>query len=241
MRGADPREIDWNLYGRLGQLFVKRFEGETEVDIDVVLDRSGSMGVARGEKDRTSRLLAAAALFAWAGDGRGVRVHLLDDRLMSLGPRVRGEAERGRVLSLLEEAPEPRGGLAPEGIGSLLRAGKSARVVVLISDFLDEPPWIAAVAGNRSPRVELVLAGVTSRSERDPAEDAALRLEDVESGEHLDLVVDAEMRSRYLRLFDAARRDLAAQAAAHGAHFVDLSSEVAFDELFHKVAARVSG
>ena len=55
--GDDYRELDWNLYGRLGQLFVKRFAGETDVEIRVVVDGSASMGV--GDKDLEARRLAA--------------------------------------------------------------------------------------------------------------------------------------------------------------------------------------
>lgn len=41
--GESTRNIDWRLYGRTGRLFVKRFEEETNLRCQLVIDHSGSM------------------------------------------------------------------------------------------------------------------------------------------------------------------------------------------------------
>ena len=41
--GESTRNIDWKLYGRTNKLFVKRFEEETNLRCQLVIDHSGSM------------------------------------------------------------------------------------------------------------------------------------------------------------------------------------------------------
>ena len=41
--GESTRHIDWKLFGRTDKMFVKRFEEETNLRCNLVIDRSGSM------------------------------------------------------------------------------------------------------------------------------------------------------------------------------------------------------
>src|SRR5690606_20925301 len=42
--GDDPRVVDWNVYARTERTYVRRFEGETNTRLIVLLDASASMG-----------------------------------------------------------------------------------------------------------------------------------------------------------------------------------------------------
>jgi uncharacterized protein (DUF58 family) len=46
--GDDPRTIDWMAYARLGELYIKLFRQEEELDLWVLLDSSGSMNFGGG-------------------------------------------------------------------------------------------------------------------------------------------------------------------------------------------------
>src|SRR3954468_5812439 len=41
--GESTRHIDWKLYGRTDKLFVKRFEEETNLRCQIIIDNSSSM------------------------------------------------------------------------------------------------------------------------------------------------------------------------------------------------------
>ena len=45
--GDDLRFVDWNAYARTDRLFLKRFEGETNTRLLLLVDVSASMGSAR--------------------------------------------------------------------------------------------------------------------------------------------------------------------------------------------------
>ncbi|HEX7897348.1 MAG TPA: DUF58 domain-containing protein [Planctomycetota bacterium] len=60
-QGDDLRAIDWNLYGRLGQLYVKEFAREEALPVRIAVDTTSSMAP---KFDYARRLAAALAMIA---------------------------------------------------------------------------------------------------------------------------------------------------------------------------------
>ena len=58
--GDDLRRIDWNLFGRLGRLFLKLYEEERELPVIIYLDASESMLFGEVTKFDFARQVAAA-------------------------------------------------------------------------------------------------------------------------------------------------------------------------------------
>src|SRR2546425_8890831 len=62
--GDDLRHLDWNAYGRLDTLLVRRFTAEREVLFHLLVDGSASMGVpARDRKFAVASELALALAY----------------------------------------------------------------------------------------------------------------------------------------------------------------------------------
>ncbi len=59
--GESIKNIDWKLYARTEKLFIKRFEEETNLRCQLLLDFSGSMHFPKGEKNTKFRYAAHAA------------------------------------------------------------------------------------------------------------------------------------------------------------------------------------
>ena len=58
--GDDLRFVDWNIYGRLEQLFLKLFLEEQDLTIHIALDVSGSVDLGEPTKELFIKKLAAA-------------------------------------------------------------------------------------------------------------------------------------------------------------------------------------
>jgi len=58
--GDDLRHVDWNIYGRLDQLFVKIFLEEQDLSVQILADNSLSMTAGTEEKELSVKRLAAA-------------------------------------------------------------------------------------------------------------------------------------------------------------------------------------
>ncbi len=64
--GESTRHLDWKVYARTGKMFIKRFEEETNLRCQLVIDASSSMYFPKDENAKTNKLrfsiLSAAAL-----------------------------------------------------------------------------------------------------------------------------------------------------------------------------------
>ena len=58
--GDDVRNIDWRLYRRTENLFVKRYEEERDLHIHFLVDTSASMHIGEPNKWSLARKIAAA-------------------------------------------------------------------------------------------------------------------------------------------------------------------------------------
>src|SRR5579859_7365709 len=63
--GDDLRHVDWNVFARTKKAYLKRYRGETNTEVMVLLDASASMGFASGNvsKFHYSKFLASALVF----------------------------------------------------------------------------------------------------------------------------------------------------------------------------------
>src|SRR4029453_10341737 len=69
VEGDDPRFVDWNVYARTERTYIRRYEGETNTRLMVLLDASASMGYQSGQtsakisKLQYGKYLAAALAY----------------------------------------------------------------------------------------------------------------------------------------------------------------------------------
>src|ERR1700679_1146747 len=68
--GDDLRHVDWNVYARTGKAYLKRYRGETNCQVTILLDASRSMKYGsqgpdgpRPEKIEYARFLAASLAY----------------------------------------------------------------------------------------------------------------------------------------------------------------------------------
>ena len=104
--GDDFRLIDWNAYGRLGELFAKTSRAEETLPVSLLVYCSRSMDWGTPTKLRYSRQVAAAlgALALLHGDP--VRVYALGDGMAVPGPALYGPTD---LPALTASLPGPAG------------------------------------------------------------------------------------------------------------------------------------
>ncbi len=216
--GDDLRHVDWNALARLDQRVVKTFRAEREAPLHILIDASASMGAPAGDaKLAFAAALAACCAYIALRYGNPVRAALLS-----------GGADGSRLSPLLRHPhrlPELYGFLAPlsaggetrlgEGIDAYLRSTSLPGLVIVLSDFLVEPPRVeAALDQLRGRGHDVVALRPLGHQERDPASlPRRVRLRDAESGMARDVELTAAHRARY-----------ADAVAAHLAHLRDWCS-----------------
>jgi uncharacterized protein (DUF58 family) len=186
--GDDPRHINWKLYARQHRLYVKEFDGDTNVNLYVLLDVSGSMACAslgRSKLHYAATLAAALAHLAIRQhDAAGVTL-FADSVLASLAPQAK--AHQLREVFGLVAAAKPR---ARTDAGTALhQAAELCRkrgMVAVISDCFDDVPRVMDALDHLTfLRHEVVLFQVLDPWERDLPLEGNVRFRDLETGETL--------------------------------------------------------
>lgn len=176
--GDDFRRIDYPLYARTGNLFIRLFEAEEDLTVRLLVDRSASMGLY-GKLDQAVRLAAAIGFVALVNRDT---VQLFTEP--SSGPAHRFSGRHAahalfRSLAALEAAgPTELDERARTVAGQRGPAGMS----VVISDLLTTTS-AAAVDRLLGSGADVSVVHVVAPAERDPDLHGDLEMVDVETGE----------------------------------------------------------
>lgn len=193
-QGDDIRYINWKLYARHNRLYIKQFNADTNLNLHLLLDVSGSMACDHGPTTKwryASRAVAALTHLGLRGRD-AVGLTLLGDGVMDhLPPRTRGE-QLQQVATMLVNA-SPGGGT---GLGRALdEAAKLCRrrsLLVLFSDLFDaEEDLFGALDQLRYHDHEILVFQLLDPWERDLPDDGQFRFIDLESDE--EMVADARV------------------------------------------------
>jgi uncharacterized protein (DUF58 family) len=229
--------VDWRVYARTDRLYVKVYEAETNADLVVALDLSGSMDYAsRGHsKLDYARFVAASLVHLGSRQRDRVALATFDSELVDfVAPSGR---HRSRILHALERA---RPGGASDLPTALTRLGDALRrrgIVVVISDLYLEPAAVAGALEGLAARGHevLVFQVLDPRELRLDLEEPAV-LEDLETGERLP-IVPARLRERYDELVAEHVAELAAVLGQRGIDYACFDTSEPLDRLLHRYLA----
>jgi uncharacterized protein (DUF58 family) len=218
-QGDDLRRVDWNVYGRLGQLFLKLFEQPGQLRVLLVADDAPTMDFGEHNKWLAARrVLGAVGLIALEGSEK---VQLA--RLGATEPVNFDGTGEARLLQLLEDMPV-RTGEARPGLASALfeRRGRDS-VLVLVSDFQDREPLVGLLRDARRKGVRAIAISVAALEELNPSIDGFSKLQAIGAGETR-MRVDERVLAAYREEVHAWREGVTRAVHAAGAAFIEVDS-----------------
>ncbi len=212
--GDDLRHVDWNVFARTERAYLKRYRGETNSLLTMLLDASNSMSYASHpvRKMDYARYIAASLFYLAIRKQRDAAgLVVFDDEVRNY---VRPSTRHGQLHRLLAglELAEPRARTRFEAPlahveGFLRRRG----IVVMLSDFYVPPETvIRAMEPLRYRGNEVVLFHILDPSELKPQFGDAAVLVDLESKTRFPVTAEyAEGRyreriSRHIESLEAA-------------------------------------
>jgi uncharacterized protein (DUF58 family) len=229
--GDDLRAVNWRAYMRLEKLFLKMFQVEPRVPVRILLDCSSSMGTGdNAMKFEFARKLTGA--MSYVGLVRLETIHILPfaDELAD-GHVCGGGRHR------FAPAADYLGSLKAEGQTRFLAVAKefAARfpqrgLLLIISDFLGEDEWEKSLQYLADIGHELLLLHLFAPEDRVPPWSGELDIVDAESGEHLQLSFEDDVRQLYTERFDDYARGLRDLALRKGGRFISLSTDSSVEE-----------
>lgn len=241
--GDDLRHLDWHLFGRLDELFLKLYREEENLHLTLLVDTSASMAhrPAGGLSKRTYALQVAAAL-AYLGLSNMDRVNLVpfSSQLGEAKWRIKGRAQSHALFESLRELDRQPGGATDLRSAAKAFVSRERRrgVVVVLSDFFDLEGYGPALKMLRQRRHEVFAIHVVDPSERDPAIRGDLRLVDSETGAAREVVVTDGLRARYREAFEALLRGVERFCVKSEFGYVEAGTEIPFDTLVLTILRR---
>jgi uncharacterized protein (DUF58 family) len=187
--GDDLRHLNWKVYGRQDRLYIKQYDAETNVDLHLVLDISGSMTVGDGplSKLRYAVLLGASLAHLAAQQRDAVGLTLFTDRVVE---HFHSRAGSDHLLSLMSALAAPRKhprAMSPRVLHEIAELMPRRGLVVVISDlYFDTPELLSALDHFRHYGHDVLVFHVLAPLERKMPVDGAVKLVDVETGEALE-------------------------------------------------------
>jgi uncharacterized protein (DUF58 family) len=197
--GDDPRSVDWNIYRRSGNLYVKQFEEEEILTAHVLVDVSRSMDWGTPSKlQYAARLAAALGYIVLAGSSRLVVSTLSGNTVTTFGPAWGRRQLAGLVEFLTRERPHGETDLdaALENYARRAEAGQT----ILISDLLT-PKFEQGIRRVLDRRHEMTVLHVLAPEEVHPPMAGDLTLIDRETGHEVAITLSQEALDRYAARF----------------------------------------
>jgi uncharacterized protein (DUF58 family) len=204
--GDDLRHVDWNVFARTERAYLKRYRGETNSILTVLLDASNSMKFSSHSVSKMDYArFTAASLFYLAiqnqRDAAGLIV--FDDEIRTyIRPSTR-QGQLHRLLSGLEQAePHARTDFA-KPLNHFQQFLRRRGIVVFISDFYDSPEHIVrTVEPLRFHGNEVVLFHILDPKEIRPEIGEPSTLIDLETQDRIEITPEY-VRDEYRKKFDA--------------------------------------
>jgi len=217
--GDDLRHVDWNLFARTERCYLKRYRGETNSQLTVLLDASNSMQFSSVPPSKMdyARFIAASLFYLAIHNQRDAAgLIVFDDDVREY---VRPSTRQGQLMRLFAglERAEPH---ARTDYGKPLRHFQALLhrrgIVIVISDFYEEPEEIVRIVEPlRFHGNDVVLFHILDRQEIKPDLKGPAILVDLETDREME-VIPEYTKTRYCTKMQSHLDNLRTRTQAAG-------------------------
>lgn len=209
--GDDPRAIDWNIYRRLGRVFLRLYEEQQDLPLYLMPDVSESMFHEPEPRALTAlRCTLALATISLSHHDSTALFPFASQMEM----RVKSMSGKHSTMAFAEHLarlapPEQAGTNLAAALRRVADMNLRRGLLVIISDFFDPAGPAALRDALRSIRHRILLVQLVRPSDAEPDLEGDLRLRDCESGEAAEITITPHVRERYREAYAAFTRELA--------------------------------
>ena len=231
--GDDLRHVDWNVFARSERMYLKRYRGETNSPLTVLLDASNSMqfGSHGVNKMDYARYLAASLFYlALHGQRDAAGLITFDDEIRNY---IRPSTRRGqlqRLLAGLEQAEAHARTDFVKPMRYFQELVKRRGMVLIVSDFWEPPESIIrTIEPLRFHGNEVVLLHVLDPEDVRPELNGPSILVDMETQNQLETTPDYT-KKEYPERIAAHLADLRDRTQAAGMGYCLLMTDRPLDD-----------
>ncbi len=230
--GDDPRFVDWNVFARTDRIYLKRYIGETNTRLAILVDASASMGYHSREVSKLEfgRYLAASLAYLSLHQHDAVSLIVFDEQVRQYLPPSTRPGQLHGILHALEKAQPAARTHTHAAIEHLQRFSSKRGLVAVISDFYHDPQdLVKAVRPLCYHGDDLILFHVLDPAELAPQLHDSTLLEDMETGERMEVAPEFA-GGEYRRLIQSHIEALQKEIRGAGADYLLLDTSRPLDE-----------
>ncbi|WIO74709.1 DUF58 domain-containing protein [Porticoccaceae bacterium LTM1] len=223
--GDDLRRIDWNIYNRLGRIFLRLYEEQQDLPLYLMPDLSESMyseGAVRA-KAALRASLAMATISMNQNDSAGLVPFGEDMEVIT-----KGKSGKANIMSFARHLsglkPQAKTDL-PKSLQKLSSLNLRSGLLVIVSDFFDPAGLEAIKKALGKVKHKVLLIQIVRPSDSDPTLQGELRLRDCETGEVADIAMTTAVLKRYQEAYQTFSEQLAQVAKKRQAGLLRLDAE----------------
>lgn len=170
--GDDLRYVDWKVFGKSDRYYLKQFDEETNFSCHLLVDTSESMGYrserAAWSKFEYAQLAAAALAYLVIRQQDAVGLAMFDRAVGQVLRPASTPMHLSQMCALLEQAkPQEESAIGPI-LHELAERFKRRGLVVILSDFFDDPESVLmGLKHFRHRRHDVLLLHVIDPAEQD--------------------------------------------------------------------------
>jgi uncharacterized protein (DUF58 family) len=237
--GDDIRRVDWRVYARTDRFYVKQYEADTNTNLSILLDVSRSMKFSSRGIPKLEYGCFVGACLAYLAQRQRDRTGMItfdSDIVTHIPPSAK---HFNVVLSMLEKVKAERPGNLSVPLSKMAEHFKRRGILVLISDFYDEPDAIMeAIKPLKFLGNDLIVFHVLDPAEIDFGYDDASSFQDLETGEQIPVVPES-LAKEYRAMVQAHIASLTTKFSEHRIDYTVLNTAEPLDRaLFTYLSSR---
>jgi uncharacterized protein (DUF58 family) len=231
-QGDDLRHVDWNVFARTERCYLKRYRGETNSQLLILIDTSASMGYASQAVSKLdyARFVAASLCYMAHGQRDAAGLIIFDEDVKNY---VQPSTRQGQLFRLLHAIEHAEVGTHTDFTKPFIHFQNFLHrrgIVVVISDFYEQPEVIVkTVEPLRFHGNEVIMFHVLDPQEIAPKFREPLLLEDMETQTKME-VSPEYAHHEYRRRIDAHVEALRDQSKRAGMDYFLMDTSRPLDE-----------
>ncbi len=239
--GESTKHIDWKLFGRSDKLFVKRYEEETNLRCQVVIDNSSSMHypeISKGEKYLQNKIsfsvhAAAAITYMLRQQRDAVGLSVFSDSLEFNSQAKSSSVHHKYLFSEMEKLLNERGSMtqrktsAADALHQIAESIHKRSLVIIFSDMMEtnydkQGELFGALQHLKHNKHEVILFHVVDKQKEEEFDfdNRPYLFVDVETGEQVK-VHSNEVKESYVQSMSLFKKDLKVKCAQYRIDFVE--------------------
>jgi len=229
--GDDFRYVDWNVYSRLDQLFLKVFTAEEDLTLHLLLDTSQSMQMGTPAKIEYAKKVAAALGYIGLSNLDRVGAIAFADELGVPKPPQRGRQQIFPLLRYLEALPCAGGTALNRTLQNYASQSRRSGLAIVISDLFDPGGYERGLDALAYNRFDVLVIQLVDEAEIRPELDGAVRLQDIESAQQRRLTINRRLLHLYQQKVTEYFTSIESFCTKRNIEYLRASTTVPFEDL----------